>query len=108
MGNWILSEPCEHCGSRHRTWIAAAKCRWRKGLIWVSGDPPPGGPCYALVSFCRVGHRLNYRIGATTVTLWPTLAEAQQSKMMIDRTGCGGGCCRRHYIYRGEPSIAAA
>jgi hypothetical protein len=45
------------------------------------------------VSFCPPG---------ATVTLWPTLAEAQESKHSIDTTHCGSRCRKDHTIYRIE------
>jgi hypothetical protein len=55
------------------------------------GNPPPHGPCFALVSFCHPG---------ATVTLWGSLAEAEASKRFIDQLACGGRCRRDHVIYR--------
>jgi hypothetical protein len=49
------------------------------------------GPCFAVLSFCHPG---------ATVTLWATLAEAMQSKGLIDRLACGGGCYRAHRLLR--------
>jgi hypothetical protein len=92
---------CQRCGRTHRTWHVAAKCRWKKGLCWVAGNPPAKGPCFALVSYC---HHPAYRSDYVTVTLWRTRPEAENSKRMIDGTGCGGSCSRRHYIYRGAGS----
>jgi hypothetical protein len=40
------------------------------------------------------------------VTLWPTLAQALQSKDSIDTLHCGGRCRRDHVIYRIEPASA--
>jgi hypothetical protein len=65
-----------------------ALCRWPRPL-WVQGDPPPGGECWAVVSLCSPG---------VTVTLWPTLEQAERAKQSIDDTGCGGSCWRRHRI----------
>jgi hypothetical protein len=48
---------------------------------------------YALLAHCRRG-----RLGGLTVTLWPTLEEAERSKRMIDAGGCGGCCYRDHEI----------
>jgi hypothetical protein len=88
--------PCDTCGRSHRSWYSLASCRWRRGLLWVQGDPPAGGPCWALVSFCR---HPGYRGPAITVTLWSDLAEAQASKACIDRLACGGSCSRQHRIF---------
>src|SRR5262245_15171911 len=82
--------PCQDCGRRHRSWYAVAECRWRKAL-WIRGDPRPWGPCYAVVSECDPG---------CTVTLWPTVAEAESSKALIDRLACGGGCYKAHRLYQ--------
>jgi hypothetical protein len=75
--------PCPDCGRRHRTWRAVAECRWRDGLEWVTGNPPAGGACYAVVSIYPRG---------VTVTLWALPAEAERAKALIDRLACGGRC----------------
>jgi hypothetical protein len=80
---------CPRCGRRHRSWYALAECLWPR-VAWVQGDPPARRPCFALVSNCSP---------ARTVTLWPSLAAAEQSKAMIDRLACGGCCRRDHAIY---------
>lgn len=76
-----------HCGRRHRTWYAVARCTFPRA-IWIAGNPPLAGPCYASVSDCR----------CQTVILHPAHAQAMAAKERIDATGCGGGCCRRHRI----------
>jgi hypothetical protein len=48
---------------------------------------------YALLAHCRPD-----RFSGLTVTLWKTLAEAEQRKRMIDTGGCGGGGYRDHEI----------
>jgi hypothetical protein len=83
-------QPCPRCGRRHRSWYRVAHCVWPRS-IWIAGDPPWQGLCYALLSFCPPG---------LTVTLWPTLAEAQGSKHEIDVTHCGSRCRRDHVIYQ--------
>jgi hypothetical protein len=87
---------CPRCGQRHRDWHKVASCRWHRGLLWCQGNPPAGGPCFAVVSLC--GHPGNYRGPQVTVTLWRTREEAEEAKGMIDRLACGGGCCRDHRL----------
>lgn len=53
----IHGEPfhsCGYCGRRHRSWHAVAKCRWDRA-VWISGNPPPGGSCFAVASACHPG-----------------------------------------------------
>jgi hypothetical protein len=81
-------QPCPRCRRRHRDWWGLAHCIWLKAA-WVAGDDVPRqGPCYAVLAHC----------GALTVTLWPSLAEAEERKRIIDSTGCGGCCRRAHEI----------
>lgn len=79
--------PC-WCGRQHRTWRTMALCRWPKAL-WIAGNPPLSGPCFALAAWCHPGG---------TVTLWASQVEAEQSKRLIDRLACGGCCHRNHEI----------
>src|SRR5215475_7820597 len=76
--------PCPRCGVRHGRWHKVARCLWPKA-IWITGDPPRVGPCYAVVSHCHPG---------CTVTLHPDLDAARQSKHLIDNSACGSGCRR--------------
>jgi hypothetical protein len=69
--------PCETCGRSHRTWYNFAQCRFKRRLLWVSGNPPAGGPCFALVSFCR---HPGYKGACNTVTLWADYGEALEAK----------------------------
>jgi hypothetical protein len=85
---------CPSCGKRHRTWHAVARCRWRRGLTWCQGDPAPDAPCWAVVSRCP-----HYRGPCTTVSLWPTMAQAESVKLELDETGCGAICWRLHDIH---------
>lgn len=59
-----------------------ARTLW-KPVEWCVGDGR-----IALVAFCH----------CTTVTLWPDLEDARQSRGFIDKSGCGGGCYRDHAI----------
>jgi hypothetical protein len=59
-----------------------AKRRWRKAE-WITGEGR-----YALLAHCR----------ALTITLWPTIEEAEVCKTRIDETACGGLCWRNHEI----------
>src|SRR5262245_47705668 len=79
---------CWNCERTHRSWYRYAWCRWRRA-IWISGDPPVSGPCFALVAACGRG---------TTVTLHESRAEAEKDKARIDRLACGGQCWRAHRI----------
>jgi hypothetical protein len=79
---------CRRCGKRHRSWRTVALCRWR-GAEWIVGDPPFAGPCFASVSHCPRG---------VTVILYPTKAEAEAAKRLIDRLACGGRCMRMHVV----------
>jgi hypothetical protein len=94
---------CPRCGRRHRTWYAGASCRWRLDLLWAQGDPPAGGPCFAVVSFCG-----RYAGPHVTVTLWADRAAAQAAKALIDRLACGGRCSGQHYLYAMTPPASAA
>jgi hypothetical protein len=98
---WAPGVRCPRCSKRHQSWHAVASCRWRRGLAWVSGAPPAGGPCFALVSFCGRNRCPGSYI---TVTLWATKHEAEQSKGGIDRFACGGACCGQHEIFTMAPA----
>jgi hypothetical protein len=86
--------PCDTCGRTHRSWYNLATCRWRRGLLWVQGDPPAGGPCWAVVSYCG-----RYGGPNITVTLWNSFDKALEAKRFIDELACGGCCSRRHRIF---------
>jgi hypothetical protein len=93
---WRPGRYCPFCTNRrHRTWGAVAACRFRRNLLWVQGDPPADGPCYATVSRCR---RRGYRGPWVTVKLHATRAAAEQSMKLIAAIGCGGGCYRGHEL----------
>jgi len=64
-------------------WLAEAQRRWGKKAAWIHGDGQ-----FALLAWCRV----------LTVTLWSTMAEAEENKRFIDTMACGGGCTRNHEI----------
>src|SRR5262245_52627651 len=51
---WSPGLVCPRCGRRHKLWSAVARCYLRPAL-WVAGNPPAAGGCYATVSDC--GHR---------------------------------------------------
>jgi hypothetical protein len=85
---------CCRCGRRHKSWRAVALCRWPKA-IWIAGNPPFDGPCYASVSSCP-----GFRRSGPTVILYRTEARAMEGKKLIDGLGCGGGCCRMHKVER--------
>jgi hypothetical protein len=72
-----------------------ARRRWPRAIS-IDGK---GG--YACVSHCRPG---------ITVELFESRAAAAAAKALIDDTGCGGGCMRRHgifYIGKGRPNPPA-
>ena len=70
------------CSEPHASYSDFADKHWKEAE-WISGDGP-----YALLAHC----------GVLTVTLHPTERKAEESKALIDRTGCGSGCGRRHEI----------
>jgi hypothetical protein len=86
---------CPRCWKRHRSWHNLARCRFRRGLAWVSGNPPPWGPCFATVTRCTHHH---YRGAQVSVMLWPTEARAEEALALVNATGCGGGCSGRHEL----------
>jgi hypothetical protein len=61
-------------------WNKRARRRW-PSAEWIEGDGP-----IALVAYCR----------HLTVTLWQNSDDANGEKKLIDDTGCGGRCGRRH------------
>jgi len=63
------------------TYRSKALKRWPKAE-WIHGEGK-----YALLAPCRV----------LTVSLWPTMKEAKESKKSIDETGCGGECHASHH-----------
>jgi hypothetical protein len=88
-------EPCGACGACHQSWYTLARCVFDERLcIWISGNPPLSGPCWALVSDCRAPYMDAFR----TVTLWASEARALQEKAVIDRTHCGHCCVKRHRV----------
>jgi hypothetical protein len=92
MNTTTAAVRCLRCGRAHRSWRAVAMCRWPRAL-WISGDPPISGPCYASVSDCPCFRR----VGLTAI-LYATRAEAEAAKRVIDATACGGGCSRQHRV----------
>jgi hypothetical protein len=85
---------CRRCGRRHKSWRAAALCKWPRAE-WVAGNPPWRGPCYASVSMCP-----GFGRAGVTAELYPKLAEANAAKRRIDATACGGGCSRQHCVVK--------
>lgn len=100
---WQPEAECPRCGRYHRSWHTLARCRWSP-LLWVSGNPPADGPCYATVSRCA---HPRFRTAQTTVCLWQTLAEADAAMKMIGATGCGGACSRDHELVEMRPARVA-
>lgn len=70
------------CGRAHRTYNKVAKCVWPKAW-WYSGEG-----AFALIAFC----------GGETVTLWKTLAEAEEKEVLLRGTRCGGSCAGDHML----------
>jgi hypothetical protein len=64
------------------TYYSAAKQRWSKAE-WIRGEGR-----YAVLARC----------GVLTVTLWPTIGEAEVAKREIDETACGSRCNGLHEI----------
>lgn len=74
------------CGVRHKTYRTASKCEWPRAHWW-SGEGP-----FVTLAYCR----------GLTVELHPTLEAAEEAKAIIDSSGCGGACQRRHRIVKLE------
>lgn len=68
----------------HRTFNKLMRCMIPRAA-WVHGEGP-----VALIAWCNV----------TTVTLWPSVDDAEKSLAFIDDHGCGARCTRRHEIVR--------
>lgn len=75
-----------NCTRRHRTYRTFAKCIWPRAE-WILGDGP-----YATIAYCRV----------TTIELHADLDAARCALAVIDSTGCGGRCSRRHKLVQLE------
>ena len=66
------------------------------GICWdadvQADEPPPFGADtrlgFALIAWCRT----------PTMSWWEDRADAERSKELIDKTGCGGGCHGSHQI----------
>lgn len=69
---------------RHRTLATVAKCLI-PGAAWYEGQGP-----FALIAWC----------GRAGVSLHADQPKAERDKELIDSTGCGGSCRRRHEIVR--------
>ena len=70
------------CGHNHRTTRALAKCLWPRAA-WIVGEGE-----FAVLAHCR----------ALTVSLWADAAAAEESKLFIDRSKCGGLCRGAHEV----------
>jgi hypothetical protein len=66
-----------------KSYLAEARKRWSKEAEWIQGNGQ-----FALLAWCRV----------LTVTLCPTLEEAEKQKQFIDKYACGGLCSGHHEI----------
>lgn len=71
------------CNHRHRTWLAAAECRWPRA-DWISGNGR-----FATISLCD----------HFTVRLHTTQGVAHKALEFIDRNNCGHHCTNRHSLY---------
>jgi hypothetical protein len=71
-----------NCGRRHRSYRTLAACIWKRAVM-LGGEGP-----FASLAHCR----------GLSVMLHPTQAAAETAVRIIDHSGCGGGCCRRHEI----------
>lgn len=65
------------------TYHAVARKRWPRAC-WIDGEGP-----WALLAYCT----------PLTITLWKTREEAEDSKLVIDRLGCGHTCINDHAIF---------
>jgi len=66
------------CQARNMSdWESVALERWGSAIEWIKGSGP-----FALVAPCR----------ALTVTLWDSEERAEEERLLINRTGCGGKC----------------
>jgi hypothetical protein len=81
-----------YCSASHQSFLTLAKCIWRRA-VWITGEGP-----FALLARCPSGP--TERRQALTVTLWPTLRDAEVQKAFIDRMGCGGRCWGDHQIIK--------
>lgn len=70
------------CARNHRSFNTLAKCIWPKAE-WVQGEGN-----IATVAYCNV----------TTVELHENLKDAQLAIDIINLTGCGGRCIKRHKL----------
>jgi hypothetical protein len=92
---WLPGRYCPCCTTkRHLSWYAVARCRFRRHLLWINGDPPASGVCYATVSRCRQPGTRDY----ITVVLHATRAAAEAAMDLIRKCGCGGSCSRLHEL----------
>lgn len=86
----ILYDQCFRCGRVHRSPLALFRCRYGRDFGWLAGSGR-----YASVSTCP--H--NWPPATfVTVQLYPKREDAEKAKRTIDRTACGGHCCRRHFV----------
>jgi len=74
------------CDRHHTSERTFLRCAIR-GLAWVQGSGP-----FASVAWCW----------PPTVTLHTTADAAEESKLLVDATGCGGRCRGRHDLIQIE------
>lgn len=73
-----------NCAALHRNSRTFMTCAIPRAA-WVRGTGP-----YAVIAWCRV----------PTVTLWDSPLEALDALLLLDRTGCGGMCSKRHDLLK--------
>ncbi len=81
------------CSREHQTFRAAARCVYGGVVVRNTEDGP-----FVLLSECP---------GMLTLTVWPTLAQADAEKRLLDSLGCGGRCGGRHHITWVDTELAA-
>lgn len=70
------------CRRQHKTAETFLKCAIRN-LEWVAGDGN-----FALIAWCSV----------PTITLHPTLSEADEALLNLNKIVCGHACTGRHEV----------
>ena len=73
-----------NCTAQHRTARTFMKCAVRNA-VWVMGSGE-----FALIAWC----------GLPSISLWASAVEAEEERELLDGTGCGGRCTRRHEVVR--------
>lgn len=71
-----------NCNRNHRNARTFLNCAVPEN-IWILGSGD-----YALIAWCQY----------PSISLWPTVEEAEKKKAFIDKTRCGGQCINHHEI----------